>query len=409
MNNQKTLSPSNSLDNFKGLKIKNEIVNIKLISLLVLLITIGIVYLREGKYSIKITQLSEIQTSIIYLLVIIISAGMMYFATKIEKINILGGLGLVLPSLLTSLRYQVGSDYFTYQKLYLIEHNRIDWNFKSLIFEKEWLYLLFCRTLPSSAVTTALIGSLTLLLAFYAIQRFLSKEDIALAYFLYLTIFFFQSFNIQRQYLAISFFMVAVSYLFSGKRLVYLVFILLAIGFHQSAMITLLLLFFIDKNGEIKTWILKSRFLFYFILLVGIAFLSAILSLVPIFNNYLHYFEPNNAQQNIDNSSFIIYGCLFLYGLLIGKINKSKKVLFYSILITIGIILSLTGFQQQFIKRAALYFFCFEPIFIAEEISKLSLRKKRVFYLISVMIGAILFIGIYLYRNTGGVCPYRFF
>lgn len=397
------------MNNFKKERSNNSISGIKTICILVLIFTLCIVYLRERNYSIRLINLSIFQTIFLYLFVIVISSGMMFSAIKIKNSNIFILVALLLPSILLALRYQVGTDYQTYQQLYWLNHHSVDNIFPDLFLKKEGLYIIFCRLLPSTATMIALIGILTLLLTFFATQRLLPLEYVPIAYFLYLAIFYLQSFNIQRQYLAMSLFMVAISYLYFGNRIVYLIFVCLGTGFHQSILIAFPLVFIVNKNGEIKQWILKSRIAAYLILFLGISFLGIILPHIPFLNNYIDYIDSGEDLKNIDNSSFLVYSLIFLYGLFISKINGEPKNYFYIILIIVGIILGFTGFYQQFIKRIALYFFCLEPIFIAEILTKLSEKKSHLWFFLTFFIGLFLFIGIYLIRNMSSVIPYKFF
>src|SRR5699024_10351989 len=97
-----------------------------------------------------------------------------------------------------------------------------------------------------------------------SLWHFKDKVNFTLSTFLFFTIYYFQTYNITRQWLAIAIVFFAIKYLFSNKYIKYLLIVLVASTIHSSAIITLS---FIPLHVWVTRKLSKKYKFFIFLLL----------------------------------------------------------------------------------------------------------------------------------------------
>src|SRR5690554_4683046 len=201
---------------------------------------------------------------------------------------------IALPSLLFAFRYGIGTDYFAYvsnfQKLQTIGIHAVRFKF-------EWVYILInliVGKLNGSIEMVFLITSIIMMsFIYYAARHYAKYLSVGAAIFSYMMLYYQMSFNIVRQSVAMAICLYCIKYIHDRKFLKFSFFVLIASGFHISALLLFPFYFFYKILGEKnKKW---TRVLFYMIALIGVinigSLLMPILCSIPGLSYYLFYLD----------------------------------------------------------------------------------------------------------------------
>ncbi|MCJ1974325.1 MAG: EpsG family protein [Lactococcus lactis] len=239
-----------------------------------------------------------------------------------EKKNIIRGIGLMIasipPVLLGGLRYFVGTDYSTYvQFQFPLVLSKQDSSFKvvgpltqGIIFlgskleallgslgsvQYQWIFFL---------LNMVLVGFI-----FGGIYKLCEKITLPLLFF-YISYFFFLSFNLMRQGVAVSIFFFALCYLLNGDWKKYFFWCLIAMGFHTSAIIYFPL-YFMRYLKNVKALGLLVPIVGY---IVAIPIGKVIGNIVStVIDNYSAYTAIDYAQWNARSDMIVTYITLLIY------------------------------------------------------------------------------------------------
>ena len=187
---------------------------------------------------------------------------------------------LIIPSFCILLFFSAfritGADTLVYKEIF-VTASRGEYN-SFLIEPGFWMLnriLSFFTNTPHSIIS--LISLLTLFFVYKTLSFFRYSISIGIAIFAYVSIFYFQAYNLARMYLAASFLLYSFKYLYEDKQKKYALCILIAILFHYSA----ILMFFPFLMYKIYK---RSKIFFY--ISVALIFLSSF-----IFFEYFHLFN----------------------------------------------------------------------------------------------------------------------
>ena len=173
----------------------------------------------------------------------------------------------VLFTLVSALRYGVGTDYFdTYANiLHLVELGR-PFHFEFLFLKLNELVVFFGGNIQ---MLMAICAILTVPMFFLFVKRNVTSKYWFFSIFLFIGFtIYYATMNVVRQYVAIAILLLAYDFFKNKKYIGFILLALLAALFHTSAIISLLILpvYFIVKNGKIT----KLFVFFYFISLICI-------------------------------------------------------------------------------------------------------------------------------------------
>lgn len=230
--------------------------------------------------------------------------------------------------------------------------------------------------------------------------------------YIYITYYYyFSSFNIQRQMLAVSLSMIATYFLINKKYLWSLVFLILAIGIHNTAFACIICgIVWIYKKGK------KEFYISIVASLVSLLFLSRILSIFSNFSSHYTMYENTLASFGANGGTIIlgvVYFIIVLFTLnTISQTSFNNNILLFLVYIVgIGAILYIAGAKQQLLVRMADYFCIYAPILLPKSIHILSAKFKEketiklIFSIGIVMLGLIVMY-YKLAHNMGGIVPY---
>lgn len=298
-----------------------------------------------------------------------------------------------------ALRYGYGTDYWSY----LLKHKYMYVGSGSFWEQKEILYTYLNMLISNFHWLIAVIS----IFYVFTVQR-LIKSSLSIKYY-WLAIFvwlinpylFLVHLSGLRQTIAICFFVFAVHFAIKRKLVPYLIFVVIAAGFHQSALFMLPVYFFLTEKKIRKVGFIVICSILG--LLLATPLFDMILNQVIVyFPKYAMYVET--IQQNSLRS---ILMTSFLFFLVAFNINKLEgKEIIYGKLALFATGIALLSIQFNMIGRVGMYFDIFLIVAIPLIVSKIKTMAYR-------QISILLIIAIYLLRytsflvNSGGYETYK--
>lgn len=323
---------------------------------------------------------------------------------------------VILLTLMSGFRYNVGTDYSNYY--YIFQRVKYtDWgsltngiagyngetNF--LLFSKIFLQVLSVKQY-FGVLSLITIGIVTIVL----VKQYSSEEyDTTLVYFLYLFIFFSESLTNIRQYLALSVLMIGYKYIFKNQFWRYLIIVLIAMFFHISAIVALPIYFFWNhKSGqEIK----KIYFVIPIIAAVWFILnwrqvISFLVSHGIFSEGRMAIYQSTSATNNY--TFFVKAILLILFAFFFKYLNDDRDVKLYIYLFAIGTVLSGIGFFVGHLKRLGLYYEI-PCIFIIPALSRFFVpeRSRNVYKAIVVILTMAYFCLLYYVLKNSYMIPYQ--
>ena len=273
--------------------------------------------------------------------------------------------------LFLALRYNYGNDYLSYFTI----HNQIN-SGMSAWGENDTLFKYLNLTIKNFYWLIAFISMFYIVTIYY-----LNEYWISIFLLLFNPYLFLIHLSSLRQTIAICFIIWAVNLGIKRGFFSYLILILIACGFHKSAIVMLPLYFFMKESKIKKNNIITI--LIILTILMTTPLLNSILNKIIIYfpNNYKFYLE-----QGLQNSitSTLISGIFFIITIL--NINKlDGKSIVYGKLYLVSTIISILAFKVSMISRIGMYFDVFMIIAIPNILSKVKNRLYKSILLITII------------------------
>ena len=296
----------------------------------------------------------------------------------------------------------VGTDYMMYKYIYfnptVSSADKVELGFKLLINivyyffnEKYYIFFLIC-------------SAISIIPIFMTFKKNCTYFGFALLVFISLG-FYTLSFNIVRQFIALSIFIYALKYIRDKKLIKYIISIMVAILFHTTSLVVLIAYFF--GNAKIN----KKNLIFIFLILLMSGFLFN-----PIFNfvvNNISIYKMYANYSGVDAGigTYLvnfIYIIIILFNILnYDKITKNNFDKICVKISTISVAFIILSLQNILFARLIYYFFIpaiipFSNIF---DFFK-DCKTKKIFKIIIVII--LLIVYILNIVSFNGVYPYDF-
>ena len=304
---------------------------------------------------------------------------------------------IILLTVISGFRYNVGTDYHSYIRMY---HS-----YSFLDIGSRYLFKI-ANFLSSNSQTIIIIYSvLTNLFLILVLKKISEKNKISLIMASYLLIFFPISFNTIRQSLAIIIIIYALLLFKENKnnKNAYLLFIL-AVLFHNSAVIIFPYLLITYKSKDknlIKNSIFFTTSLIIF-MFIYFYFLKDI-GLIRKYVGYLGVFSFQNTDMNLLISYAPFLLLLFLFR---NSIKNSRDLSIYSCLFISGIIFEVV-FSSTQVSRIGFYFSTFLIILIPELFEKIKDNKsKRIIKFFYCFYLIIYFVLVFYFHGRAQIFPY---
>lgn len=330
--------------------------------------------------------------------------------TKYEKQYAL--ITIIHLSLFMGLRsYEVGTDTAQYVGFYL--SGNTTFNSNGALF-----YRILSKTISffSGENYHVFLLVLSLLTVFFFVKGILgfhlSQGKLFESLFIYISFyFFFDSFNIQRQMLAVAMTFFAAALLNNKKYIWSLIILLLATGIHSTALIMLLIfpIFFMKKTK------FRLSLLIGMIVIINFSLLKLLNVFSYFFGHYDMYTSVLAGNLLDSNGGTVLIGLFILFYILLGVIFTDmltdRTAGFVTTMMLIGGVLSIVGMKSQLVIRIAEYFSVYMIVgvpWIIEKVSQRFEERKIVNWgLIAIVILAGGMVCFYkLSNNLGGIVPY---
>lgn len=348
----------------------------------------------------------------IYLILFIWSVISIWIAQKIKYCRkiylILNLLPLIIFAGIRS--SDVGTDLNMYLNIFVSIDNPINFFIYSEVSGVDYLYLffnLFINFISNSQVLFLfVVAFITYTLIGYSFYKHSLNIYISVIMFIGLYMYC-TSFNLIRQYLAIAFLCIAYSFLLDGRKLCVVIFSIIAVLFHKSAMIMLPLFYFYDKMYNLKRYYILS-FMIIGVCIVFFSYYSFLVALIPKYSSIYTSSGYGSSREitasilyAIVASIYLVYINLFLIS---KKIHFDKTIAFHNILIFCYILAWICSFKIYIFHRLVYYFEIFLCFAVPNAIEKYFKNK----YIIYAVIIVILFINLFLFleKNTADCVPY---
>lgn len=333
---------------------------------------------------------------LLMLLSIIILCGRLclYENQRFIPVNFTYFYGISILYLISCFRWMVGFDYPSYYKIFL--------SGGAEYFEPipKFFYYIAC-SLNSPVLLFFLFSFFTLTFVLIGIKDFSSNKYESLIIFI--TVFYLESLNIIRQWLAVALMFYAFKYVLKKSLLKYLLCIVIAFFMHSSAIICIPIYFIFNYLPFILIVGCSLLFLFFSEQILSFVFSLSFLGLGK-YSGYLKSFENAGSQKVVYFFYILFILSIFIY-LFSGK---NKQLANFIKLSAVGLIFP-TVIGSQLGIRMALYYNCFYIISLPLFFNKIKLHfiKRNVF-----LIPFYFYYFLYLvtdYVNTSAFSPYKFY
>ena len=241
--------------------------------------------------------------------------------------------------------------------------------------------------------------------------RFIKADIVYSLFFFYFLGYYFCSFNILRQMMAIGVVLLIIPLLYKRKYILYILLLILIALIHKSVLLCLLLIpiyIFSQKkeiNKPLLTIILIGSYAVYY---VGITYfyqyLTLLMHMLNVTDSFGQYVENGELRQEIGNLTSTAY-TLFAFLLLICKNKKSYRfetntvVLSYA-LFNVGNLLMVQGI------RIFMWFNIFAVALLPIMILDKNTKYRKLFQIACLVMVLTLFVIQYVIGNNNEVKPY---
>ena len=302
----------------------------------------------------------EIKSLCLYLFVLLFSAFLLN--KKYQRVQIASLLGMMIPVVFAAGRYKVGTDFWTYERIFQrISKEPFGDFIKRLLREDDQLFTLLCRytyKLGGRVLTWGVLAALIFIPIVVTLRKYYPNLSQGTAIAVFLLSGFVSAFNICREYVAVTFVFCAIRYVHENKLWRFLLMILLAALFHNSALIALVLWFLWDHKKNCVISIEKQVIFVVGTLGMALVYRQAIrlmATLFPKLESYAIYYSSEIESGNRDfYVSVLVLSVVFCIIRSIRALDKRSD--FFFILLIVGTLIGLTGFTHPQFKRIALYF-----------------------------------------------------
>lgn len=242
------------------------------------------------------------------------------------------------------------------------------------------------------------------------------KNNVSFSFsvFLYYTMYYLETYNVMRQWLAIAIIFFALRYLLEDKYIKFVCFLLIATTMHSSAIICIV---FIPIHMLIVHKVpLKYKVLIGVSIIVYLFFSNyffTVLGLESVFDRYKHYYVGGTAAVSF-GFYFVLRLCIVLFALFLLKqtsctLQQSIFIKNIIALTFLGTLLTMTGYVIRYADRLGTYAVVYEimlwPLLTK---SKQMPALAALFKLVAILLALYVFY-VGLKGSSQGQMPYRLF
>lgn len=376
--------------------------------------------------------MADLLTYGVYVGLLVTMVGLLFLASKVHEwqfkassdvikeysFNFFHFLALLLLTIVVAIRYDVGTDWNTYNSLFNMYKNNPLMTFGSQ--EMEFGYYYVNKIVIWFGGGAPVVFGLLALIAWYFSLKSVSYYLVPLlVFFLFVDEYFFISLNLVRQFTALGIFICSIKFIEKKQFLKFLLCLSFASLFHLSAIILLPLYFLPYKRlYNQKLWIIVYCIT---LLLANIPiFIELFLKLfirvtefIPLLNVYIRYIlnaKFGNFRPEI-GLGYIFRVVVSLFLLFASKrvIQAEPKTKVYYVLFFIGLIIYNLFYMIPLIVRINHYFIIFRS-FILAFTAWFLWKDKSMMWKYGIMGLVILYLALYLFaihNGSHGSAPYQ--
>lgn len=325
------------------------------------------------------------------------------------KINLsLATILLILPILfVATIRWNVGTDYSNY--LSYFKHMGYINLWSELVLSREPLYLLlnyvtFKLFFGAEWSIFMIVGLMTYYLIIKTLVNFKNTSILFFGTFVFLMVFYIETYNLMRQMLALSIVFYSFIYLIDKKPVKYFVLIILASAIHNSAIIALLFYLF---NFLHNTKFIKKIYVFLIILSpLFIDYILSFLKNIPLLSFYFEKFDLNFIGYGF---GFIIELFPIIYTIILFTFfSKQKNYIPLVYIALLSIPFRFVAYYQIYAMRMLWYSLVVQLLLVPLVIIDIKNKNLKIIVSLSyILIYVIYFIYMYVILNMGPAYPYQ--
>ncbi len=343
---------------------------------------------------------------LLYIALLLLCVGSAYYADKKDNLQVVL-LSVLIISFIAGLRGKgVGLDTPTYNLIFeLLMQGKINEIYGAEITFRyiTRVLLMIFQSIPAVFCVYALVTNGLMILRIWDFRKRISFPVAVACYY---ASFYFFTLNIMRQCVAIAIVFWATRYLEKNKIFLFLVGVLVASLFHQSALLGVLYLLICYKgwrNLAVRLNFCKRKQ----IILYAIALLAVVSVLIWKASKYIHYFLEVSPHIGLLLPTKIV--AVLLWATLTGRGRKKNTDAFLCQDIVkcylLGLFLSLAGYFYPFMDRMGLYFTVCESIFLGYVYKEYDAKVIRTIVVLWIVVP----FAIDVCSGGQGQLPYYFF
>lgn len=282
------------------------------------------------------------------------------FTLSDNRLSVGSLIGLLLLSFVSGFRKNVGVDWEGYRQIFFdIGQGQNEYRI-------EQGYYFLNKIIYDFGGTFAIMFFVVAFISWYFVFKSVTGAILPLfIYFLFANEYFFWSMNGVRQFVSIGIFLFSIRFIITRELYKYIFWVIIAMLFHTTAAILFIFYFLpYKKLYNYKFWVilfLSTAVLSYFSLfndLVGVG-IQYLMSVIPIFSDYNHYFENEQFVASDLNLGFGFYFQLISNFMIVllskNLIFKYPNTRIYFILFMIGAIVFNLFYMYSPIGRINIY------------------------------------------------------
>lgn len=353
--------------------------------------------------------MSDIESLFLYILIYTISSIILSIGKK-KNSKILIFISILIPTIFTAIRFDVGTDWKNYYSTYLFNTENGLSIFLNTNIGAELGVFLFAqigKLFDSYHVFFGCFSFTMFALIVIQLKNNYDKLPIGLASFIFLMTSYTTGINAIRQVLSACIVFYGFQYIFNGKSYKYCLSVIVAMFFHSSSIIAFPLFLLWSK----RKYKLKNSFRAYIVVSVFTATALILpqiiekLSFISFFSRFAVYSDKVNIGNNLtfikDILVFIVIFCFHKY-----LIKKDIRNSFFYTLIFIGLLFNISGFYSPYLKRISIYFELPMFILLAQIPFIMRGNSKILIYCLMVVYTVTIFIIVYYIFRQSGILPY---
>lgn len=252
------------------------------------------------------------------------------------------------------------------------------------------------------------------LILYFVYRAILNERNLnkTLALVIYLFLFYNLSFNIIRQLLAVTCFIVGYQAYCRKEKKKFALLVLLDFCFHKTSAIAWFIFFLLkivqNISGRKKWWLLGFICFSFLFLLYKLNDVLILVATIPTLNNYQYYTtEYQEAGSNLSDISLrLIFLGIAVYAYK-REIVDLKKCEWYIMVTIIEILVFTSGVISMYAYRLAFYFSMFHVLFLPHITYKMCPKQRMIAK--SIIIIPLLFVWywLFIHHNVGATIPYK--